>query len=406
MAYMAKTAPSQRYPRGGYKARYRDKTQKVRSKTFATKVEAQRWLDLNSADLARGEWQDPSQRRRLYDEWAQLWIDGLVAYAPTTRASSWRLFKKHIEPAFTGWAIGDIDFAAVKTFIRAKQRAGYSPKYLRAMVWILAGILQEAVDAGAIRSNPARGHKLPRKKNKIGMGDVFDMEQAVRLLRELPEWVRSPVWLLVLAGLRPSEACGLTVKRFDPVHHRIRAGKETALFVSTYDGIPAHVEKGDGKTASADRTNKIPEWLSQEISRELAERPKKTGRPVHRDDPLFLDWRDSPLGNGQPLRTDVLRRIVRPALARAGLPAHFRNYDLRHTYASLLFEAGHSPLEVGASMGHSEPSISQNTYGHLFKGWQEKLSESLEASRQKAEQGIETPNVIPIRRLEEAGSDI
>lgn len=208
MAYIEKRPPSRKFPRGGHKARYRDRDGTIHSKTLATKTEAQAWLDVNGADLVRGEWLDPTLRRRLFDEWADKWLEGTHVYAPTTRSSTWRLFKKHIEPEYIGWEIGAIDRAEVKAFIRRKQRAGYSPKYVREMVWILAQVLEEAVEGGALKVNPARNHRLPRKKKKIGTGDVFDMDQVLRLVDELPEWARPVVWLLVLAGLRPSEACG------------------------------------------------------------------------------------------------------------------------------------------------------------------------------------------------------
>ena len=54
---------------------------------------------------------------------------------------------------------------------------------------------------------------------------------------------------------------------------------------------------------------------------------------------------------------DAFRRTLK----RAGLP-HFRLYDLRHTYASLLLAAGAPITYVSAQLGHANPSTTLRHY--------------------------------------------
>ena len=54
-----------------------------------------------------------------------------------------------------------------------------------------------------------------------------------------------------------------------------------------------------------------------------------------------------------------------PALEQAGL-RKFRFHDLRHTFGSLLIQAGVSPAYVQKQMGHR--SIQIDVYGHLIPG--------------------------------------
>ncbi|WP_297452467.1 tyrosine-type recombinase/integrase [uncultured Corynebacterium sp.] len=41
-------------------------------------------------------------------------------------------------------------------------------------------------------------------------------------------------------------------------------------------------------------------------------------------------------------------------------------HDLRHTAASLLISAGANVLQVQRQLGHAKPSITLDTYSHLF----------------------------------------
>jgi integrase len=66
-------------------------------------------------------------------------------------------------------------------------------------------------------------------------------------------------------------------------------------------------------------------------------------------------------------------------LEAAGL-AYFWLYDLRHTFASRLTEAGVSPLFVAQIMGHSSPSILQ-TYAKAIDEYRRSAISKLQALR-------------------------
>lgn len=59
----------------------------------------------------------------------------------------------------------------------------------------------------------------------------------------------------------------------------------------------------------------------------------------------------------------VSRRFAK-CLKEAGLP-HMRFHDLRHGAASLLLAHGASPRSVMAQRGHSQISLTMNTYTHI-----------------------------------------
>lgn len=58
------------------------------------------------------------------------------------------------------------------------------------------------------------------------------------------------------------------------------------------------------------------------------------------------------------------RRRFQPALDRANVDRCVP-YDLRHSFASLMIQAGYSAAELAAEMGHA-PTLTLDTYVHLF----------------------------------------
>ncbi len=63
-------------------------------------------------------------------------------------------------------------------------------------------------------------------------------------------------------------------------------------------------------------------------------------------------------------------RCFRRTLKKAGI-THRRFYDLRHTCASLLLVQGVHPRVVMEILGHSQISITMNTYSHVIPQMQQ-----------------------------------
>lgn len=95
---------------------------------------------------------------------------------------------------------------------------------------------------------------------------------------------------------------------------------------------------------------------------------------------------------GAPLRhRNFMRRHLKPAVVRAGLPEKLRFHDLRHTAAALMIAEGATMEQVKQILGHSTIRVTSDTYGHLFDDHADPLMEALAARRGQA--GV--PNVCP-----------
>jgi hypothetical protein len=83
-----------------WRARYRDPSGRERSKRFARKVDAERFLlGIEDAKL-RGAYVDPAAGRVPFSQWAERWFNMTAALRPNTRKDYLTLLNNQVLPAF------------------------------------------------------------------------------------------------------------------------------------------------------------------------------------------------------------------------------------------------------------------------------------------------------------------
>ena len=94
----------------------------------------------------------------------------------------------------------------------------------------------------------------------------------------------------------------------------------------------------------------------------------------HGDVPwVFCDTAGGPLR-----RSHFHERTFKPLLVEAGLPP-IRFHDLRHTSATLLLSAGVHPKVLQERLGHSQISVTLDTYSHVLPTLQPEAADKLDA---------------------------
>jgi site-specific recombinase XerD len=79
-----------------------------------------------------------------------------------------------------------------------------------------------------------------------------------------------------------------------------------------------------------------------------------------------------------PLRANFTRDAIGPALSRSAIGKHVTWLTLRHTAASLMFDAGLTIFEVQQRLGNKSPAMTAEVYTHLMR-------ERFEEGRQRME---------------------
>lgn len=97
---------------------------------------------------------------------------------------------------------------------------------------------------------------------------------------------------------------------------------------------------------------------------------------------LEKDWNDYDLvfasEVGTPLNPPNITRAFKKALKDADIRTSIRLYDLRHTTATLLLQAGINPKVVSERLGHSTIVLTLDVYSHVLPNMQQDASEKLE----------------------------
>jgi integrase len=96
---------------------------------------------------------------------------------------------------------------------------------------------------------------------------------------------------------------------------------------------------------------------------------------------------------GHPFDFKKVESVFHRIRKRAGLP-HFRLYDLRHTYASLLLAAGAPITYVSAQLGHANPTTTLRYYARWIPSQGQRWVALLDRSGSRLE-----PKVEPNRRF-------
>ena len=289
-------------------------------------------------------------------------------------------FRRRILPALGSKRLDEVTRLDVKTFALALRREGQSVRNVRKTIATLSSLFSEAVEDFHLKGNPATGlrkvfrspefhdsdqsqkvHPLTREE----LAHLLDTAQRHSIVRG--EQVRHPYhahypFLLLLArtGLRLGEAAAL---RWGDVDLHGGFLEVRRAFVMGRLTTPKNK-----KTRRVDLSTQLRATLT-ECWRDRFERvvaiDAEAEAALAAERAGALDaYVFSP--TDRPLDPDNFRRrVFEPLLTTAGL-RKVRIHDLRHTWASLMIEAGKELHYIQAQLGHHSPSFTLSVYGHLL----------------------------------------
>ncbi|MGH9186000.1 MAG: tyrosine-type recombinase/integrase, partial [Acidimicrobiales bacterium] len=292
---------------GTWQVRYWDPNEHQHARNFARKTDATRFAAAVETDKSRGDWLDPRLAKITFAEWSDDWLGQIAHLKAKTRLNYENTLRKHVLPAFGQAQVGLVDRATMRRFVSELTARGAGPDTVRVAVQVARSVLEVALDAGAIKANPARGLSVPRavKAEKL----FLTAEQVETLAEAIDPIFATLIRFAAYTGLRAGELAAIRVGRLD----MLRGTLEVAESLSDVGG---YLEFGPTKTY-ARRHVPLPPFLRDELAVYLTRR-ELSGR----DDLVFTALR------GAPLRHNLFyRKKFKPAVARAGLPQSLRFHD-------------------------------------------------------------------------------
>ncbi len=214
---------------------------------------------------------------------------------------------------------------------------------------VLRRMLKIAARRRLITASPFSEVEMLEERKERRQPHILTIEEEKKLLAVAPDHVRVLAILILETGLRSGrEALALKWKDVDFGDEAILIRESKSL--AGIRGVP----------------------MSNRCKAELLRWRQRLG-------PEFSEY---VFANPQQPKTHLrdVRRAWPKALEAAGLE-YFWVYDLRHTFASRLTQAGVSPLFVAQIMGHSSPSILQ-TYARAIDEYRRSAISKLESFRE------------------------
>ncbi|MEU4364540.1 tyrosine-type recombinase/integrase [Promicromonospora sp. NPDC023987] len=293
--------------RTGYIGRFRVDGRLRSTRRFTAKREALAEARRQEEAGKHSEWVDPATGRVTVAEWFAIWQESRVDRAPRTIEAEQERFRSLVAPVFGDRPLRQVTHEDVArwaaTMVSPTTGVTASPARRRDAARLLVALLDAAVDARRLRTNPARtpSGKVPAlpRAPKTKPHRYLSHEQ----LRRVADAVRSRqsrtlVLLTALTGLRWGEVSALTVADVDPLRRRVRV---TKAYTRLDDGT---LLLGDTKT-HARREVPLPGALVEAVAEQAAGRTPA--------DLLFTGSR------GGPLRRESFdRSAFRPAVLAAG----------------------------------------------------------------------------------------
>lgn len=293
--------------------------------------------------------------RQTVGQYLEQWLE--ESHKATIRAKTYKsydyIIQSHLIPGLGRVVLSRLTPQQLQAFLNAKLEEGLSPRTVQYCHAVLRAALEQAVRWGLIARNIARLVKPPRIKRS----DVqpLDPEQARRLLLTVQGHRLEALFTVALAvGLREGEALGLRWQDVD-----LESGRISIRVALQRIGGKLRIE--EVKSATSRRHISLPQVAVEALRAHRQQQQQE-------QDILGDSWPDTGLvftsTRGTPLEPRNVVRLFHSMLQRAGLP-HKRFYDLRHTCATLLLVQGVHPRVVMEILGHSQISLTMNTYSHV-----------------------------------------
>lgn len=326
-----------------WRVQYRSPDGKSRTKQgFRTKAEAQAWADKNAVAVREHDWIDPSAGKVTVGVLMPAWEATLTHLKPKTRHEALGMWRRCVEPAWSDRQVASIKTSEVQAWVSGIDK---SASYVRQVHAVLAQILDLAVQDKALRANPARGVKLPRKVPK---SKTYLTANQLGMLAQHSGDYAPLVWLLGTVGLRWGEAAALRACDVNVLRRRISVERNAVL-------VGREVIIGTPKTHEV-RQVAVPASVMNML------RPLVESRL-----PDALLW---PGPDGAPLRVPSPKQWFYKAVSKCraeddSFPA-LSPHGLRHTAASLMVSSGANVKVVQSQLGHASAAMTLDTYSDLF----------------------------------------
>lgn len=248
---------------------------------------------------------------------------------------------KRARDEFKDVRLSEIKSSEITALLNELAAKGYSYQTVKVQRVVISLIFQFAQSKDLINSNPAEFAEMPKKlpssKREIPEDNILDiiLKSSDKSFGEFPLF-------LLLTGCRRGEALAVQWENVDFFNKTISISK-TIVYNGNQPIIEDHT-----KTSAGMRKIVIPDILISIL--------KKNSANANLTDFVFGD-------KGQPFTQSQFRRRWEKYLNETKIKV--TPHQLRHAYATMLFDANIDEKIAQSLLGHSKIDITKNIYTHI-----------------------------------------
>jgi len=262
---------------------------------------------------------------------------------------------------------------------------GASASTINNLQSVVSMALRKAVIMGVAKQNVAGLVNIPKPKDPTA--DDFG------IVEEIPKYLEKDqlklflstgknknaqlgrfVFILAYTGMRIGELLALKISDVDMINKRISITKT----LHTKGKIEDYV-LGPPKNKSSRRRIDVSVRVIGVFQEQLSWRKEYKFKNLpwfYEDDFIFFNVIQTP---GYPLRESAVLEWMGEVLQEAHLPDNLTPHSLRHTYTSLMAEAGVDLLEIQRLLGHKNDGATRRVYLHVTESRKRAAVEKLDA---------------------------
>ena len=308
---------------------------------------------------------DPTKKNMTVMELVEKYLSTKTGMRPNTIANYNFVKNLLVKEEFSQWKIGEVKTSDAKLFLIKMQNDGRRHSSIKSVRGVLRPAFQMAVDDDCLNKNPFAFALVGVVVNDAVTREAITKKQMNSFLKFIHDdncycKYYEVVYILFHTGLRISEFCGLTLKDVDLKNKTINVDHQ----LQRTSNMKYVIEKT--KTNAGTRVLPMNDDVAKCFQTIIEERevPKVEKMVDGYSGFLFLDEDGMPLVamHWEHRLNHMVKRYNE--IFREQMP-NITPHVCRHTYCSIQARAGMYPKTLQYLMGHSDISVTMNTYTHL-----------------------------------------
>ena len=348
---------------------------KRKTKRFQRKADARAFIDSLVTSQKQSSLSSTGRTEVLtVGEWMDRWLEKYAkpAIKLSTYCSYEQYVRGHIKPLLGAKYLNTLTAEDLQDFFndRAKNgnlkgKGGLSPKTLTNLRNMLHLAFSQAVKNKLIQENLVESVVLPKvRAQEMRVLSREEQDRLILAARRAPGPAAFGIIFDLFTGLRIGELCGL---RWENVDMERRAFKvcEIRNRLPNFDpsietSTSVHTVKST-KTDNSRRTVYIMDGLFQDLLEYRAIQMSIIAKYPAYNLGGYVFCQE----NGQPYEPRTYQDLFKRCVRQAGI-ADANFHSLRHTFATRALEQGMDVVTLSRLLGHANPSITLDKYGHAM----------------------------------------